>query len=238
MKKRWLVIPVVTITLALGAIWLANPTVETVELGQLPQPMRVDLPSQIEEDELQEAAIAETIEVEAAPTSPVPTPPEPEPELAPPTAGVPCVDQYGWIAFDNGRIICLFLSSDTMIDAGSRAAIWSPGGVPGSTDMFIYGHRGGVFGTIGGVSNFTITVHGGGTFNYRVVLKETACDPTNAEKGYPCSNYPGDLVVDMARAIYPSRITGGNGVTLMTCAGTILAGSDATHRLSVYAVQI
>jgi hypothetical protein len=156
-----------------------------------------------------------------------------------PVASDTCVGKYGTLTLDRGQKLCLFLTNDTMVDGGDAVGIYAPAGTPGSGNAFLYGHNyGHVFGGLGEVNSFSISVNGGETYQYRVVAREIGCDYTNAGKGYPCSDFPGDPVVDMYKAITPSQVVGGRGVSLMTCAGTSIGGGDATHRLTVYAVQV
>ena len=125
----------------------------------------------------------------------------------------------------SGRNIEIFKSSDTNINAGSRVGLYGNG--------FLYGHRSTVFGSLGSIQTFSITLDGI-TKNYtginRITLPKTCQTSTDecAEK------YMGALTSNQS---YRGQKY---DLVLMTCAGTTDPNNpaDATHRLIVFANQL
>ena len=118
-----------------------------------------------------------------------------------------------------GREVPIFISYDTMTDAGSRAGLYN--------GKFLYGHNSsGVFGALTMLSEgsrISVTL-GGKTTEYRVAYKVTL------DK---------DVIQRFMNAIVNARMNGVQyDLALMTCAGVNLGGGDATQRLVVLGERV
>ena len=121
-----------------------------------------------------------------------------------------------------GHSIPIFRSTNTKIDAGSRVGFYGSG--------FLYGHNATVFGPLGSVQTFSVTLNGA-TKNYSVVKQITL--PKTCESSSECAEkYMGSLTKNQS---YRGKTY---SLVLMTCAGTPIPPTDATHRLIVFANEI
>ena len=163
---------------------------------------------------------ADSVEVTGLDTTGVvETVPEPEPEPVTEVAYVPAAPAAGYVAAapQVANYTVTTYSGDIMVN---------PAGIV-KTGSLIYGHNS--WDLMGSLANrytgevFTIT-EGGVARNYRVaaiVMYEKTAD------GY----LNGDPFL-MGDLVYGAM---GHSVAMMTCAGQMLGGGDATHRLVVFA---
>lgn len=135
----------------------------------------------------------------------------------------------------NGRIIPLFYSSDTTIDAGSAVAKWG--------DKFYYGHNSSsvfaVLYNVGIGSTFSITENGN-TTSYRVAnikyfFKKNYDGGGTAITKTPEANDNKNYMNSVAAAKYDGA---SYDVSLMTCYGDSWGNGDAAQRLVVFANKI
>lgn len=124
-----------------------------------------------------------------------------------------------------GRVIPIIDVADTSVDSGDHVNKYG--------DKFLYGHNSAaVFGGLSSLSVgsiFTVSYSGAST-NYqvaKVVLYEK-----NIETGQLQLNGKGTFM----RAVAAARSEGVQySLSLMTCAGTMYGGGDASHRLVIFA---
>lgn len=226
------------------------PEPETVraELTQEAELVAVDEPRVITETIVYTEPLAETT-VETAPAEPaaqstVKTEPE-SPQAntktevstkasgttaaASEVATTPLADQL----VIGGKTIPVFQSADTLIDAGSKAALYSTG-------KFIYGHRTtDVFGQLESLplgTQFTLRVDGE-TKTYRIVyavLLDHETKTWNAAEGRYMSETDNNMR-DLVQAKYGEKTY---DLAMMTCSGRSLGGGDATKRYVVFAYRV
>lgn len=130
----------------------------------------------------------------------------------------------------NGRVIATYNAiNGTEDDAGGRVAKYN--------NNFYYGHNtANVFGSLASLpigSTFSITENGL-TKTYRIASSELF-EKTGANvlstKAYPNRNF--------SNGIYAASYLGKKyDIALMTCAGTMLGGGDATERYVVFAYEV
>ena len=124
-----------------------------------------------------------------------------------------------------GRVIPIVDVADTAVDSGDHVNKYG--------DKFLYGHNSAaVFGGLGslGVGSIFTVSYGGVSTNYqvtKVVLYEK-----NVETGQLQLKGKGTFM----RAVAAARSEGVQySLSLMTCAGTMYGGGDASHRLVIFA---
>ena len=122
-----------------------------------------------------------------------------------------------------GRSIEVVEVGDTMVDSGNHVNKYGA--------KFLYGHNSGaVFGslhTLGIGSTFTLNLHGN-SVTYRV----TEIGMYEKTNDYAITDVNTSQTYAMGAIASNAK---GHALALMTCAGTMYSGGDASHRLVVYA---
>lgn len=122
-----------------------------------------------------------------------------------------------------GRSIEVVIVGDTAIDAGNHVNKYG--------DKFLYGHNSGaVFGSLSSLgigSGFTLNL-GSNSTSYTV----TEIQMYEKTSDYSLTEVSTRQLYSMDAIAYRAK---GHRLALMTCAGTMYSGGDASHRLIVYA---
>jgi hypothetical protein len=125
---------------------------------------------------------------------------------------------YDYVNIGGGNVP-IFISGDTQIDSGYQVALYN--------GRLLYGHNiAGVFATLPGLGvGSTVTISlGGNTGTYRVANVMTMEKP---------------MVQRYMPALANARMSGVQyDFALMTCAGTMRGGGDASHRTIVFVVRV
>lgn len=157
---------------------------------------------------------------------------------------IDCAGDYGRLYFNSRpeTAICLFVTDNLGVDAGQKIALYSGmhnqngGWLGGGGSSFLFGHNANnVLGHLASESGFRIELMDGRVFHYVIMSQEVVCDYSNPD--FPCVNYD-EPVLNMQDALKAERKIGRIGVALMTCAGQLIGGGDATHRRLAYAIEI